>query len=135
MDNISIHLTTPFQLSKSFAELLPEELTGRIINMLDWRALRPGRDHFAYSVSKAGLAALTYATAAALAPRISVNGLALGAILPPEGQKPAADLIRSVPARRWGETSEVEDAFLFLLTGPSYITGEILHIDGGRHLI
>jgi NAD(P)-dependent dehydrogenase (short-subunit alcohol dehydrogenase family) len=134
-ENLAVHMTAPFLLSKSFADALPENHTGRIVNMLDWRSLRPGADHFAYNVSKAGLVALTQACAAALAPRISVNGLALGAILPPEGKAASDDLIKSVPARRWGDTAEVENALLFLLTGPAYITGEIIHIDGGRHLI
>jgi NAD(P)-dependent dehydrogenase (short-subunit alcohol dehydrogenase family) len=56
---------------------------GRIINILDWRALRPAADHFPYTISKAALAAMTKSLAVALAPRITVNGLALGAILPP----------------------------------------------------
>jgi NAD(P)-dependent dehydrogenase (short-subunit alcohol dehydrogenase family) len=40
-----------------------------------------------------------------------------------------------IPAKRWGTLEEVCEAVLFLLTGPSYITGEIIHIDGGRHLV
>ena len=81
--HLSINLTAPFLLSQAFAKQLSEETEGRIVNILDWRALRPRSDHFPYTVSKAALAAMTKSLAAALAPRITVNGLALGAVLPP----------------------------------------------------
>ena len=136
--HFNVNLTAPFLLSQEFAKHTNE---GRIINMLDWRALRPGADHFPYTITKSALAALTKTLAVALAPNITVNGLALGAILPPadidlEGNSSASDkVIESVPAKRWSEPGEAEEALLFLLTGPSYITGEIIHVDGGRHLI
>lgn len=133
--HMALNVEAPFLLSQSFAAQVPPDGTGRIVNLLDWRALRPAADHFAYTVSKAALAGMTQALAAALAPRISVNGLALGAILPPGDQPEASDILKSVPAGRWGELPEVESALLFLLAGPAYITGEIIHVDGGRHLI
>ena len=134
--HLSINLTAPFLLSKAFAAQIPPDAEGRIVNMTDWRALRPGADHFPYTISKAALASLTQAMAVALAPNISVNALALGAILPPTDQKPGQEeaILRPVPAQRWGELPEVESALLFLLSGPAYVTGEILHVDGGRHL-
>jgi pteridine reductase len=73
--------------------------------------------------------------AVALAPRITVNGLAFGAILPPSDGAELKGIIDNVPANRWANLDEVGQALIFLLTGPSYITGEILHVDGGRHLI
>ena len=76
---LNINLTAPFLLSQAFARQIPTGRTGRIINILDWRALRPGADHLPYTISKAGLAALTQALAVALAPNIQVNGIALGA--------------------------------------------------------
>src|SRR5258706_9061830 len=130
--HIDLNLTAPFLLSQAFAKHVSE---GRIVNILDWRALRPGADHFPYAMSKAALAAVTKALAVALAPRITVNGLALGAILPPS-DRPASDaLIKDVPAKRWSEPQELEQALVFLLSGPAYITGEIIHVDGGRHFI
>src|SRR5215216_4141708 len=131
--HLQINLTAPFLLSQAFAKQAQEG--ARIVNILDWRALRPGADHLPYTISKAGLAALTQSLAVALAPNITLNGLALGAILPPAdiGSKP--DLIKNIPFKRWANMSEVEEALLFLLTCPSYITGEILHLDGGRYLV
>lgn len=132
-NHLNINLTAPFLLSQAFAKSAKE---GRIVNILDWRALRPGADHFPYTVTKSALAAMTKSLAIALAPKISVNGLALGAILPPADQPtPNPKIIEPVPAKRWSIAGEVEEALLFLLSGPSYITGEIIHVDGGRHLV
>ncbi len=148
--NLDINLTAPFLLSQAFGQRLGPEQPGRIVNLLDWRALRPGADHFPYTVSKAALAALTRSLALALAPHVTVNGLALGAILPPSSggeetssskAKPGmnedalARIIEPVPAGRWAALEEVGQALLFLLDGPGYVTGEIIHLDGGRHLV
>jgi pteridine reductase len=131
--HLAINLTAPFLLSQAFAKQAPDG--ARIVNILDWRALRPGADHFPYTISKAALAALTKSLAVALAPKIIVNGLALGAILPPADGKANPDILKNVPAQRWAEQSEVEEALVFALTCPAYITGEIIHLDGGRHLL
>lgn len=133
--HLDINLTAPFLLSQAFARSLPAGADGRIVNILDWRALRPGSDHLPYTVSKAGLAALTLALAQALAPRITVNGIALGAILPPSDGNFNPRLAESTPAGRWGALDEVVETLHFLLNGPAYITGEIVHVDGGRHLV
>lgn len=132
-NHLNINLTVPFLLSQAFAK---STNAGRIVNILDWRALRPGANHFPYTVTKSALAAMTKSLAIALAPNITVNGLALGAILPPADQPtPNPKIIEPVPAKRWSEAGEAEDALLFLLSGPAYITGEIIHVDGGRHLV
>ncbi|HET6845420.1 MAG TPA: SDR family oxidoreductase [Anaerolineales bacterium] len=131
--HMAINLTAPFLLSQSFGRT-QVVAGGRIVNILDWRALRPGADHFAYTVSKAALAAMTQSLAQALGPNVSVNGLALGAILPPEDGLDDPGVLRRVPAGRWGTTDEVAQALLFLLGGPTYVTGEIIYVDGGRHL-
>jgi NAD(P)-dependent dehydrogenase (short-subunit alcohol dehydrogenase family) len=131
--HLQINLTAPFLLSRAFAKQAPDG--ARIVNILDWRALRPGADHFPYTISKAALAAMTKSLAVALAPKIIVNGLALGAILPPSDGKAKLDIVKNIPAGRWAEEHEVEQALLFALTCPTYITGEIIHLDGGRHLV
>jgi len=131
----AINLETPFLISQAYAKSLKHGQAGRIINMLDWRALKPGADHLPYTISKAGLAALTKSLAVSLAPNISVNGIALGAILPPVDGKASDSILSRVPIPRWASISELEETVMFLLTGPSFITGEIIHLDGGRHLI
>lgn len=131
---LNINLSAPFFLSQQFAKNLAGQ-RGRILNLLDWRALRPGADHLPYTISKAALAALTHSLALALAPHILVNGLALGAVLPPSDGANSEKILKDVPAKRWADLSEVGEAALFFLAGPDYITGEILHLDGGRHLV
>jgi len=132
---IQVNLTTPFLLSQAFARSLKPDGQGRIINLIDWRALRPGPDHLPYTISNSALAALTHSLAVALAPHITVNALALGAILPPSNGVPTKGALEQIPARRWANLEEVGQALLFLLDGPEYITGEIIHVDGGRHLV
>jgi NAD(P)-dependent dehydrogenase (short-subunit alcohol dehydrogenase family) len=131
----AINLETPFLISQAYAKSLEDGQAGRIINMLDWRALKPGADHLPYTISKAGLAAMTKSLAVSLAPNISVNGIALGAILPPVDGKTSDSILARVPIPRWASASELEETVMFLLCGPNFITGEIIHLDGGRHLI
>lgn len=133
--HLMVNLTAPFLLSQAFARSLGAGDSGRIVNLLDWRALRPGADHLPYTISKAALAALTRSLAAALAPRVTVNGLALGAVLPPSRGAAPKNILDHVPAKRWANLDEVGQALLFLLDGPAYVTGEIIHVDGGRHLV
>jgi NAD(P)-dependent dehydrogenase (short-subunit alcohol dehydrogenase family) len=133
--HLDINLTAPFLLSKAFASQVEPGGQGKIINILDWRALRPGDDHFPYSISKAGLAALTQAMAASLAPDVSVNGLAFGAVLPPSDGGKAEKVLKDTPIKRLATLDEVSQTILFLLTGPAYMTGDIIYLDGGRHLV
>ncbi len=135
--HMDINLTAPFLLTQAFAKMVNQtQREGRVVNILDWRALRPGVDHFPYTIAKAGLAAMTQAYARALAPKITVNGLALGAILPPSGSQEKSDtLIKNVPMQRWANLDEVGQTLIFLLDGPTFITGEIIHLDGGRHIV
>lgn len=133
--HLAVNLTAPFLLSQAFARALRPGETGRIVNLLDWRSLRPGPDHLPYTISKAALAALTRSLAAALAPQINVNGLALGAILPPSDGNAPKGILDHVPAGRWAALDEVGQALIFLLDGPAYVMGEIIHVDGGRHLL
>lgn len=131
-----INLRAPVLLTLALAASLAGS-PGAVVNLLDWRSLRPGPDHFAYTIAKAGLAAATQSLARALAPNIRVNGLALGAILPPadDGETPPSKIIEQVPLGRWGQVDEAVEAMLFLVAGPGYLTGEIMLLDGGRHLV
>jgi NAD(P)-dependent dehydrogenase (short-subunit alcohol dehydrogenase family) len=134
-DHLAVNLTAPFLLSQAFARSISKGSQGRIINLLDWRAFRPGSDHFPYTISKAGLIALTKSLAVSLAPQVTVNGIALGAVLPPSDGGSSDNVISRLPHPRWAEIEEIEETMLFLLTGPTYITGEVIHVDGGRHLV
>ena len=83
--NQAVNLRAPFLLSQAFAgQLRPGWQVTSSISMTSGR-VSPGADHFAYTISKVGLHGLTRSLALALAPRIRVNELALGAVLAPEG--------------------------------------------------
>lgn len=136
-DNLNVNLRAPFVLSQSFAQQNRGRARGNIINFSDWRGIRPGLDHFAYTVSKAALIKMTEAMALALAPRVRVNSLALGSILPP-AQAPRRDierLIKHIPLGRLGGPQDVVAAVLYLLGAGSFVTGETILIDGGRLLV
>jgi len=133
--HLNLNLSAPFFLSQAFARTVKPGERACIVNMLDWRALRPGSDHLPYTIAKAGLTALTKSLAIALAPNITVNGVALGAILPPANEAPPEGILDKIPAARWAQLDEVVQLVIFLLSGPGYITGEVIHLDGGRHLI
>ena len=136
--NMMVNLKAPFLLSQAFARALPENHMGKIINLLDAVAMRPQNHHFSYTISKVGVEGLTKAMAHALAERnIQVNGIALGAILPNVNDDPALfeRLAKRIPLRRTGSPAEVVKAMLYFLKDGDYVTGEIIRIDGGRHLV
>lgn len=104
---------------------------GRIVNVASLGGLRPYRSHLPYSASKAALVMATQCLALALAPEIRVNGVAPG-ILDQPGAAPG--LADRIPLGRFGRQQEAVDAVMFLLTGASYTTGEVIRLDGGRGL-
>lgn len=131
-----INLRAPFLLCQAFAAQLPAGRPGSIVNVLDARVRRPYADHFAYRLSKGGLWQMTEMLAHELAPHITVNGAALGAILPPPGQAHAylEKLAQQrIPLQRPGSPDIVAASVLHLLRH-DFLTGVILPIDGGEFL-
>lgn len=133
--NLAVNLRAPFLLSQAFAGQVPAGSKGNIINLNDFRATKPGADHFAYTISKVGLHGLTRSLAQALAPGIRVNELALGAVLAPEeGPNGYEHTLREqIPSQKFPSLDEVSNAVVFLL-GNEGITGQTIFVDGGRHL-
>ncbi|MFT5121546.1 MAG: NAD(P)-dependent dehydrogenase (short-subunit alcohol dehydrogenase family) [Kiritimatiellia bacterium] len=132
----AINLRAPYFLCQAFAAQLPEAQRGHIVNITDARINRPERDHSAYRLTKSALADMTRNLAMDLAPRIQVNALALGAILPPPG-KPASHLERiaqeRVPLARSGSAEIVAEHVIQLLES-DFVTGAVLPLDGGEFL-
>ena len=131
----AVNLRAPFLLAQAFAAQLAGEGPADIINLNDGRGLRPGADHFAYTVSKAGLHGLTKSLALALAPRVRVNELALGAVLAPEGGPGGHERTprEALPLRRFPTPGDVAEAMLYLLAAPA-VTGQTICLDAGQHL-
>lgn len=133
---MDINLRAPFLLSQAFAAQLPPGKAGKIINILDARLGRPLPDHFVYRLAKQGLATMTQMAAHALAPAITVNAVALGAILPPPGKDSSyldAIAAERIPLRRAGNTNIVAANVLHLLH-QDFLTGVIIPLDGGEFL-
>jgi NAD(P)-dependent dehydrogenase (short-subunit alcohol dehydrogenase family) len=129
------NLRAPFVLMQRFAAALPADAEGAIINLLDQRVWSLTPHFVSYTVSKAGLWALTRSMALALAPRIRVNGIGPGPALPSPNQSPEqfARYAASVPLGHGTGPEEVARAVLALLALPS-VTGQMLALDGGQHL-
>jgi glucose 1-dehydrogenase len=132
----AVNLRAPFLLSQAFAARVPADGAGKIVNILDARLRRPEPDHFVYRLAKGGLWNMTEMLAHELAPRITVNAVALGAILPPPGADSSylEKLAQSqVPLKRAGSAEIVAENVLHLLR-QDFLTGVIIPIDGGQFL-
>src|SRR5688572_20899304 len=133
---IGSNLRAPLFISQQAAPELAKN-GGSIVNIVDIHAERPLKGYALYSVTKAGLAAMTRALALELAPRVRVNGVAPGAIAWPEdGQFEDAErarIIATTPLGRIGSTDDIARAVHFLACAP-YVTGQILAVDGGRSI-
>ena len=134
-DLFGANARAPFFLAQAAAPHLAAS-KGAIVNIVDIYAEQPLADHSIYSMSKAALAAMTKALARDLAPNVRVNGVAPGAILWPDAGKSEATqqaLIERTALKRTGSPDDIAGAVLWLLDA-SFVTGEIVRVDGGRHL-
>lgn len=131
----AVNLRAPVLLAKAFAAQLPDDLTGVIVNIIDQRVLAPTPEFLSYSLSKAGLYAATRMLAQALAPRIRVNGIGPGPVLPSVYQDAAsfAAEVRSTLLGRATPPDEIAAAVRFILDAPS-LTGQMIALDAGQHL-
>jgi 3-oxoacyl-[acyl-carrier protein] reductase/pteridine reductase len=109
---------------------------GRIVNIGSLGRLRAWPGHAHYCASKAALHMLTQAMARAFAPQVSVNCIAPGWIeFPDEAGEDAARFAARTPMQRNGAAEDVAQAVLFFATGPKFVTGQILGVDGGLGLV
>ena len=135
-DLFGANARAPFFLAQAAAPHLAER-AGAIVNIVDIYAERPLPQHPIYCMSKAALAMMTKALARDLAPAVRVNGVAPGAVLWPDAGKSAAEqaeLIERTPLRRMGTPDDIAATVLWLLRDAPFVTGEIVRVDGGRHL-
>jgi len=130
---LDINLKGPFFCSQAAARVMRDD-GGKIINITDWAAARPYANYLPYCISKAGLITLTKGLARALAPKITVNAIALGAMLLPEeyDEEEKKGIIQQTPMQRIGSPDDVVNALLYLIEGGDFITGSTITLDGGR---
>jgi NAD(P)-dependent dehydrogenase (short-subunit alcohol dehydrogenase family) len=133
--HFAVHLEAPVFLARDFAAQLPDGVEGNIVHIIDERVLHPSPAYFSYTLSKTALWTATQTLAQSLAPRIRVNAIGPGPSLPEKGRTQAqfeASAARS-PLGRGTNPDEIADALMFLLNAPA-ITGQMLALDGGRHI-
>lgn len=132
---LSVNLKGQFFLAQSFANALPKDTKGSIINLCDVNSLSPRKNFVPYIASKAGLLATTKALALEWGPQIRVNAVSPGPVLEPETyteeqKKRAAE---ATLLKKWGTAKDISAAVVFLLEN-EYVTGFELKVDGGRSL-
>ena len=133
---LSVNLSSCFYTAKAFVPAMVQKQSGRIINISSMWGNVGASCEVAYSASKGGIHAFTKALAKELAPsRIAVNAIACGVIdtdmngfLDAEER---ADLEAEIPAGRFAQPEEVAEAVLQMIKMPSYLTGQVVSMDGG----
>ena len=132
LNSIRVDAWPALALGRKFAERVE---SGHIVNMLDSRLVGYDWKHVAYHAGKHLLWLFTREMAIRFAPGIAVNGVAPGLILPPEGKdKSYMEALKDrLPLKRIGDPEYIADAVLYLVTS-RFITGQVIYVDGGRHL-
>jgi pteridine reductase len=133
---INSNLKAPFFLIQALAPALAKR-RGCVVNIADIHGEKGLPGFPVYSISKAGVLAMTKILAKELAPEIRVNAVAPGAILWPEheiGESQKIEILQRVALRRCGQAEDVAKAVSFLIADADYITGQTLAVDGGRTL-
>lgn len=132
---LAINLTAPVFLAEAFAAQVPEGEEANIVNLLDPRVFRPEPDYFSYQVSKSALHAATLALARAYAPRIRVNAIAPGPVVPSAHTTPEryTRRISELPLGRAPGLLDFGRTVRYFVESGS-VTGEVIALDSGQHL-
>ncbi|HYQ98576.1 MAG TPA: pteridine reductase, partial [Casimicrobiaceae bacterium] len=136
-DLMGTNLRAPLFLAQAAAPAL-KRAQGAVVNIADIHAERPLKNYLVYSVAKAGLVALTRSLARELAPDVRVNAVAPGPILWPDDasfdEVSRQRIIAHTLLKREGSPDDIARAVRFLLAEATYVTGEMIRVDGGRHV-
>lgn len=131
----AVNLEAPFFLSQALLPAL-RKAKGTIVNITDSSVVRPYGNYSHYFVSKAGLENLTKVLALELAPDIRVNGVGPGTVaFPPDFDKRRQSSITAkIPMKHIGAEEDIANAVLYLATDATFITGQVLRVDGGSSI-
>ena len=126
-----VNLKATFFCCQEGARQMKQIGAGRIVNISSLGGIRPWAEHTHYCASKAGVIMLTKALSKAFAPQITVNSVAPGVIAFNDVDARVQAMIDATPMQRAGTPEEIAETVHFFLTAPSFITGQILAVDGG----
>lgn len=139
-ETLNINLTAPFLCTQAAVALMRKNdpSCGAIVNICDKGSIDPWPEYAHHGVSKAGLLALTMVSAASLGPDIRVNAVLPGPVLKPAGREMSDEQWASIgdplPLQRTGSAEDVARAVVYLVS-EDYVTGTVVHVNGGEHLI
>jgi NAD(P)-dependent dehydrogenase (short-subunit alcohol dehydrogenase family) len=134
--HMAVNVRAPFLLAQAFARQVPAGRQGNIVNLVDSRVWRLKPEYTSYAVSKSALWALTQMLAMELAPGIRVNAIGPGPVLPNARQSAAhfARQCAATPLGRGATPEEIASAVRYLVDAPG-VTGQMIALDGGEHLL
>jgi NAD(P)-dependent dehydrogenase (short-subunit alcohol dehydrogenase family) len=133
--HIAVNLRAPLLLARQMRRRLPADRNGAIVNIIDQRVLRPNPMYFTYSISKSALWAATITMAQAFAPRIRVNAIGPGPVLPNahDGEAAFAEETAALPLQQAASLADICDALVYLAKASS-VTGQLIAVDSGQHI-
>jgi pteridine reductase len=135
-DLFNSNVKAAFFLAQNLTDCISQN-QGSIINIVDIHSEKPMKNHPIYSMAKAALNMMTKALAKDLGEKLRVNGVSPGAILWPEheldDEQKQQDILSRIPLNKIGQAEDIAQAVVFLAQ-QSYITGQIINVDGGRSL-
>lgn len=132
---MQVNLTAPLMLTNALVEQLPNGVQGNVINILDQKVWRLTPYYMSYTLAKSALWTATRTLAQALAPNVRVNAIGPGPILPNKRQTQAEfeDQCSKLPLHYCSTPDEIARTIRFMIDMPS-MTGQMIALDGGRHL-
>ncbi|MEE4237983.1 MAG: SDR family oxidoreductase [Anderseniella sp.] len=134
--HLNTNLRSPVFLAQAFAAQLPQTAQGNIVNIIDQRVWKLNPTFFSYTASKSALWTVTRTLAQSLAPRIRVNAIGPGPALP-NVRMNEADFAKQASLtllNRGTSPEEISSALMFILSAPA-LTGQMIVLDGGQHLV
>ena len=132
----AVNARAPYFLSQILGLKMKKRGSGKIINIADWAGLRPYVGYIPYCAAKAALVGVSQGLAKSLAPEVQVNTVLPGPVMWPAdlGSKVKKEGLAKTPLKCIGRPEDIANTVKFLIEGTDYMTGSLVHVDGGRSI-